>query len=50
MFSDELSQLANVVALVLKEVKSVHSSEAKLEQVIVERLLGDSDEASGVFQ
>ena len=46
MFSDELSQLADVVALVLEEVKSVHSSEAKLEEVIVERLLRDTDQTS----
>ena len=42
VFADKLSEHADIVALVLKEVKAVHATEPKLEQVVVKRLLRDA--------
>ena len=49
MFTDELSEHTNVVALVLEEVEAIHSPEPELEQVVVKRLLRDTHELSRVF-
>ena len=50
MLSYEFSQLTNIVTLVLEEIKSVHSSEAELQEVVIQGFLRDTHQACGVFE
>jgi len=49
MFADKLAQDANIVALMLQEVKSVHASEPQLQKVVIKGFLRDTDELGRVF-
>jgi len=48
--ADELSQHADVVALMPQEVESVHSAEPQLQEVVIERLFWNSHELCGVLK
>jgi len=50
VLADELAQDANIVALVLEKVESVHPTEPQLQQIVVEGLLGDAHKLGGVFE
>ena len=43
VFADKLAQHANIVALMLQEVKTVHASEPQLQKVVIKGFLRDTD-------